>query len=753
MLRLVLPLALFCALSCSKEPTPTAPAGKSNCALCDILGEGTHQAPEGSGGHTAPEDDEADRHTESDSSSVASPDNSSPSDGVFIPNTDLRTILKAMLGKRPDETITQADMNTLQSFRLGSYSVRGERRIIDDIRGLETAKNLRTLSITENQVYDLTPLANLTKLESLRLDDNHISDITPLANLTKLQYLSLEFSQLSDLSPLENLAELRYLSLGFDQFSNVSLSPLANLTKLEELYLHPHNILAIPPVEKGTKRLLETSLIIFGWTFNTIPVGSSVNLVVTFDTSQLSDITPLANLTNLENLIIAYSQVSNITPLANLTNLENLIITYSQVSNITPLANLTNLEQLLIDYNQVSDITPLANLTNLEQLDLSVNQVSDITPLANLTKLEELYFTANQVSDITPLTNLTSLEQLYFGVNQVSNITPLTNLTNLEQLYFTANQVSDITPVKALRVLEELKAEDNPLSTTSINEHIPDLQLRGVDVSFSSVVHFPDTESPFRIDLVFLEDDNFTEDDFTKAEQEMWHRIANRWELVIQTELPDYEFSNTWTGQCGSHLLSVPAGEQIDNLRIYITKFDKITPYGAPVRGYGGPILLRSSSLPIIGCIGIDIATSTRFDDLLWEVGLHEVGHVLGIGTTWEDSGMLRELNSDVHFAGPQAIAAFDQAGGTDYQGAKVPTEPGGGHWHRSVLSGELMAPSNGDALSAITLQALSDLGYSVNLSEADPYVLPSPTAAKPVAEAIPFCSLEGLPPPVYVDD
>ena len=63
------------------------------------------------------------------------------------------------------------------------------------------------------------------------------------------------------------------------------------------------------------------------------------------------------------------------------------------------------------------------------------------------------------------------------------------------------------------------------------------------------------------------------------------------------------------------------------------------------------------------------------------------------------------------------------------------------------------MAPSNGDALSAITLQALSDLGYSVNLSEADPYVLPSPTAAKPVAEAIPFCSLEGLPPPVYVDD
>ena len=63
------------------------------------------------------------------------------------------------------------------------------------------------------------------------------------------------------------------------------------------------------------------------------------------------------------------------------------------------------------------------------------------------------------------------------------------------------------------------------------------------------------------------------------------------------------------------------------------------------------------------------------------------------------------------------------------------------------------MVPSNGDALSAITLQALSDLGYSVDLSAADSYVLPSSTAAKPVADTIPFCSLEGLPLPVYVDD
>ena len=228
--------------------------------------------------------------------------------------------------------------------------------------------------------------------------------------------------------------------------------------------------------------------------------------------------------------------------------------------------------------------------------------------MENLTNLEQLDLSVNQVSDITPVENLTNLEQLYFGINYVSDITPVKRLTKLKQLYFTTNQISDIAPVRELHVLEKIKAEDNPLSRTSINTHIPALKRGGADVSFSHA-YFPDTESPFRIDLVFLED-------FTREEQEQWHRIANHWELAIQTELPDYEFPNTWTGQCGSHLLRVPADTKIDDLRIYITKFDEITSHGVPAQGYAAPMLLRSSSMPILGCVGIEQAVSTRADDL-----------------------------------------------------------------------------------------------------------------------------------------
>ena len=468
--------------------------------------------------------------------------------------------------------------------------------------------------------------------------------------------------------------------------------------------------------------------------------------------NQVSDLTPLANLDQLQVLYLPHNQISDLTPLANLDQLAALSLDSNQVSDLTPLANLDQLQLLHLNSNQVSDLTPLANLDQLQILRLNSNQVSDLTPLAlaNLDQLRHLYLSHNQVSDLTPLANLDQLQVLELSHNQVSDLTPLANLDQLRGLSLNSNQVSDLTPLTALPHLKALHVRANSLSTASIHEHIPSLQRRGVDVDFFPVYAVvpdavPDTESPFDIELVFL-------DDFTEAEQELWHLIAKHWEAAIQTELPDYEFSNARIFEYGDHSIRISAGELIDDLRIYITKFDKIDPRGRRVNGYGGPRLLRSSSMPLIGHIGIEQEVSTR-EQQLWSTGRHEIGHVLGIGTIWEYSRMLRGLNADTHFAGPQAIAAFDQAGGTDYQGAKVPTEQDRIHWRDSVLAGELMGTKGGYALSAITLGALSDLGYSVDLSAADPYDLLPPTAAKPIADAVPFCSLEGLPAPVYVDD
>ncbi len=111
-----------------------------------------------------------------------------------------------------------------------------------------------------------------------------------------------------------------------------------------------------------------------------------------------SDLTPLANLTNLESLDLYGTEVSDLTPLANLTNLEYLGLYGAEVSDLTPLANLTNLEVLSIDGTEVSDLTPLANLTNLEDLYLDDTEVSDLTPLANLMNLKHLRLDGTEVN-------------------------------------------------------------------------------------------------------------------------------------------------------------------------------------------------------------------------------------------------------------------------------------------------------------------------------------------------------------------
>ena len=55
------------------------------------------------------------------------------------------------------------------------------------------------------------------------------------------------------------------------------------------------------------------------------------------------------------------------------------------------------------------------------------------------------------------------------------------------------------------------------------------------------------------------------------------------------------------------------------------------------------------------------------------------------------------------------------------------------GHWRESVFGNEIMSPFVSDhvePLSAITIQSLADLGYSVDVSKADPYRLPPPGSA-----------------------
>lgn len=154
------------------------------------------------------------------------------------------------------------------------------------------------------------------------------------------------------------------------------------------------------------------------------------------------------------------SQVTDITPLASLTNLKKLQIgtdpqslEISQISDLTPLASLTKLERLSIFEIPASDLRPLAGLTNLKDLRLWTHHASDLTPLADLTKLESLFLLNSQASDLTPLAGLTSLKQLIVISPQVSDLTPFSGLAKLEELSLRFSPVSQVEIVKLQKAL------------------------------------------------------------------------------------------------------------------------------------------------------------------------------------------------------------------------------------------------------------------------------------------------------------
>ena len=203
----------------------------------------------------------------------------------------------------------------------------------------------------------------------------------------------------------------------------------------------------------------------------------------------VSDISPLASLTNLRDLDLGSTDVSDVSPLASLTNLEWLSLSGIDASDVSALAHLTNLEWLSLFASAVSDVSALAHLTNLEWLSLDRTAVSDISALENLTNLTGLWLPGTDVSDISPLASLTNLTGLILWATDVSDVSALASLTNLTGLGLSNTDVSDVSALASLTNLTRLDLGGCPLSYASIHTHIPTLQAKGIEVEFDNVAH------------------------------------------------------------------------------------------------------------------------------------------------------------------------------------------------------------------------------------------------------------------------
>lgn len=166
----------------------------------------------------------------------------------------------------------------------------------------------------------------------------------------------------------------------------------------------------------------------------------------------------------------------------------------------------------------------------------------------------------------------------------------------------------------------------------------------------------------------------------------------------------------------------------IDDLEISVT-VKNIDGVGSTL-GFAGPTAIRSTNelLPFKGTMTFDQADFNVMNtDERIDVIVHEIGHVLGIGTLWEDFGLI----SGDRYIGLNAVREYKSLGGiTDY----IPLETDGGigtaysHWDEFLLDDEIMTGYlnySDNAYSRISIGALEDLGYLVNYDAADPYTVP----------------------------
>ena len=417
------------------------------------------------------------------------------------------------------------------------------------------------------------------RVTALRLYENGLSGSIPseMGNLTSLEELILVGNGITEISGLSEVVSLRVLGLDYNNIPD--LSPLADLTNLTDLSLSDTNV---------------------------------------------PDLSVLSDLTNLTHLRLITTNTADLSPLSGLTNLTSLTLSHNSIEDLSPLAELTNLTYLNFWENQIEDISALSGLTNLTGVGLGLNNVTDISALSGLTKLETLWLNNNNVTDISSLAGLTNLTELYLGTNSITDISALAELTSLMELDLASNNITDLAPLAGLTNLRNLDVRGNVLNDSSIAEHVPALESNGTVVLFDMRL----SKGDFDIELVFL-------DDFTESQKRVLQYTALRWMAVIIEDVPEYEFTGVWSGQCGGQSFEIPSGERIDDLRIYVA-----TGGQSPgIHGTGGIYVMREEShLPVVGCMTFDLSHAN-----LLVTGLHEIGHVLGFAS--EDVERVRILS------------------------------------------------------------------------------------------------------------
>lgn len=228
-----------------------------------------------------------------------------PEDAVEIKDIALRSSLLDY-DTNKDGYVSYDEIKAIDFIQVDS----DKGKTLEDISCLKYAENLETCYLNNTNISDLTPIADLKNLKKLYIyNDKKIADISALKNLTQLAILNISGTKVTDITSLATLKNLERLDISKTDITNISA--IGNLKDLKWLNMNDSKVTDISALESAT----------------------ALRYFLAKNTG-ISDITPLCMAEYLHNVFLDNcSNISTITPLYDLENLNYLSVAGTKVSD------------------------------------------------------------------------------------------------------------------------------------------------------------------------------------------------------------------------------------------------------------------------------------------------------------------------------------------------------------------------------------------------------------------------------------
>lgn len=230
----------------------------------------------------------------------------------LIKDPNLEQAIREEINKY-DEELTENDLLSLTKLD-------AEFRNINDLSGIELAKNIRILILNYNEIEDISPLKSLSKIEYLDLSNNKIKQLPYLDSLRKITHLNINYNNINNIDSIRYLSTLTYLS--FIGNNVVNIDPLNYLINIDTIFADENNIEIVPNISQLNK---------------------------------------------MKFLSLSYNKLSNISNLSSLKFLKYLSLDHNYINDISSISNLSSIEDISLSANNLDGLD-LVNLYNLKLL-------------------------------------------------------------------------------------------------------------------------------------------------------------------------------------------------------------------------------------------------------------------------------------------------------------------------------------------------------------------------------------------------